>query len=291
MIPTSIPNEMHIFNPLLVAVKNTATMRTFVFFLGAFILFSCTTEEKNSAKGKPFYPKEETLFKVVEHADSTTYFFFPNDSVVLKYELRTWNYTSPQGESKRGADFHANRVFLKQEEGYMDLSYGKRKSKTYIELLEKDSRYQLSLEDARTRYKLEYTVDKVSDYADLPRDPRKSWMNYYRRFYTDTLERFVPGDTTHQLIAFSRGSDIDTVHLSPYAGEVEMMRSTDRDTFLIDLDSKRLYAIPASYLTGKQEVISEKGSFDVQLMLDEKARILKQLKQQSKTKKDPDQPE
>lgn len=238
------------------------SMKYLIISLALLLTLSCANEEKTTSNQEvAFYPEKDALFRVKDEMGSNIYYFFPNDSIILKYKLREWQYQSSEGKMKKGADFHANDIYIKKENGYLALSYLKHIPNTKIQIFKKESSYRIQLIDGKSKHKFNFNLVKAENFKELPKDPRNSWMNYYKRFHTDTLIRFVHHNDFYQLISISQGIEIDTVKLVPPSEDNHNPTIIESDTFLVEKGSSRYFVFPKLYAIDQKEIISEKESF------------------------------
>lgn len=219
-------------------------------------LFSCNENFESEATPKEIYPDTMSLWKVISNqkSDNELYFFFPNDSTIMQYELRNWTYYSENTNTENQlSDFHSNDIFLKNGKEYAHFKYFW-KNTSQISIVEKSNNLKLKIKDESEQYYTHYFLEQVEDYDALPADPRKTWFYYFNTIYNDTLVRFKSDYGENQIIYSYRGEDIVTLELEPYSGKPYFYRASSRltesDTFFVAKGTNRVFVVSKSNTYG-----------------------------------------
>lgn len=231
------------------------------------LIYSCGSNKESENENSSFYPDTMSLWKVIDgpEKDDKLYFFFPNDSLILQYELRTWMGYSESGERDiEMSDFKSNHIYIKQDTYYMHHHvYWKRFAQ--FSFTELDSRIKMDLDDRSNNYNGTYTLEKFDQFDSLPSDPRKNWLSYYHETFSDTLVRFTSENPVNYIIFSHRGVDIDSLELEPYYDSVYYRTPQHSDTFFVAKGTDRIFVVSKND-TNNEIVLSRKGSFEVSVI-------------------------
>ncbi len=246
---------------------NSIMAKLFYFIFLLVLVQSCSPSGLQEEKKSSLYPDTMTLWKAIngpEHEDQI-YFFFPNDSLILQYHLRTWSAYSENGmRDKEMSDFHSNHIYLKKDGGYMHHhAFWKHDAQFFFS--GQNSNLTMNLEDDSKLYSGIYTLEKVNEFDSLPSDPRKNWLSYYHKLFADTLVRFSSENPVNYIIYSYRGVNIDSLELEPYYGNVYYRTPASSDTFFVAKGTNRIFVVSKSD-TQNHTVLSSLGSFEVSII-------------------------
>lgn len=206
-----------------------------------------------------YLPNNMSLWKVVGNSDH--YFLFPNDTLIIRYELRKWNMT----DHSEGTDFHADQIFVRIKPQQYCYYHGHNKLDTEITVKEhnKNGSIKLVVKHIAFQDSIHYLLEPVDSFENLPSDPRVTYKSYLDKLYNDTLVRFSSKTEINHLIYSFRGEDTDTLTLKGYNKKPNYPGISENDTLFQALENEKIYVIPKGS-SFDAEILGKKGSFDIE---------------------------
>lgn len=236
-------------------------MKSIIFILSLSILISCNSDEDLNISSKDFLPNNMSLWKVVDNTDNNEYYFlFPNDTLIIRYELRKFDML----DQSEGSDFHANQIFIQTKPKYYTYFHGHFKLDTEVKIKEhsNNANIELFIKYMGFNDSSYYLLEQVENFDNLPTDPRITYTSYVDKVYNDTMVRFSSKTLNNYLIYSFRGEDIDTLTLQVYNKRPNYSRLSESDTFFQAKENNKIYVVPKSS-SFDSEILGSKGSFDV----------------------------